>query len=147
MNTNNLFQLTLPENWRETTVYTFEGPNDSGVQHNLVVVVNPDLPKKTDLDEWAKTQFEATRGVMPGFELIQEHLITLSSGLPAYEVVYKYVPADEIILFQKQTFVIVNNKGVIFTATFSKITLQTVEIEVDEIIASLRLLEPITDDE
>jgi hypothetical protein len=62
-------------------------------------------------------------------------------------MVYKYVPADEIILFQKQTSVIVNNNGVIFTATFSKITLQTIEIEVDEIISSLRLLEPITGEE
>ena len=147
MNTNNLFQLTLPEGWRETTVYTFEGPHDSGVLHNLVVVVNSGLPKKTDLEEWAKAQFEATRGVMPGFEMIQEHLITLSSGLSAYEMVYKYVPADEIILFQKQTSVIVNNNGVIFTATFSKITLQNIEIEVDEIISSLRLLEPITGEE
>ena len=147
MNTNNLFQLSLPDGWRETTVYTFEGPHDSGVQHNLVVVVNHDLPRKTVLEEWAKAQFEATCGVMPGFEMIQEHLITLSSGLPSYEIVYKYVPADEIILFQKQMFVIVKDNGVIFTATFSKLTLQTVAIEVDEIIASLRLLDPITDEE
>ena len=46
---NNLFQLTIPDtDWKETTTYTFEGPNDSGVQHNLVLVILNDVPKKVE---------------------------------------------------------------------------------------------------
>jgi hypothetical protein len=65
----------------------------------------------------------------------------LPSGLPAYEIVYKYVPADEVILFQKQIFVIVKGKGFVLSSTFSKKTLKTIAYDVDAIIASLRVPE------
>jgi hypothetical protein len=39
MPNNNLFQRTFPDGWKETTVYTFEGTHDSGVQNNLVLVI------------------------------------------------------------------------------------------------------------
>jgi hypothetical protein len=141
MATNNLFQLTFPEGWRETTVHTFEGPYDSGVQHNLVVTIDSALPDKIPLETWAKQQFGTTKEAMPGFEMIQEHGISLPSGLPAYEIVYKYVPADGVILFQKQVFVIAKQKGFVLSSTFSKKTLKTIAHDVDAIIASLMVLE------
>jgi hypothetical protein len=39
MQTNNLLQLTFPNGWKESTVYTFEGTHDSGVQHNQVLLM------------------------------------------------------------------------------------------------------------
>ena len=137
MTTNNLFQLNLPEQWKETTIHTFQGPHDSGVQHNLVLVIDPEVPKKTDLKEYARKQSGTTKEVLPGYALISENEKTMPSGLPAFEIVYKYVPADGIELFQKQVFIIVEGKGYIFSATFSKKTLQTIAYEVDEIIKSL----------
>jgi hypothetical protein len=137
MQTNHCFQLTFPDGWKETTIHTFEGPYDSGVQHNLVLVIDPEVPGKTDLREYARRQSGATKEALPGFAFINESAKTLPSGVPAYEMVYKYVPADGIELFQKQVFVIVEGKGYIFTATFSKKTLQTIAYEVDEIINSL----------
>jgi hypothetical protein len=140
MNTNNLFQITLPEQWKETTIHTFQGPHDSGVQHNLVLVIDPDVPKKTDLREYARIQSGTTKEALPGFALIKESEKTMPGGVPAFEIVYKYVPGEGIELFQKQVFMIIEGKGYIFSATFSKKSLQTIAYEVDEIIKSMRIL-------
>jgi hypothetical protein len=64
----------------------------------------------------------------------------LPSGQAAYEIVYKYAPSDDTVLFQKQVFLIIEDKGYIFTSTYSKKTLQTVAVEVDQIIANFKPL-------
>ena len=140
MITNNLFSVPLPDAWKETTVYTFEGPHDSGVQHNLVLVIDRNVPKKIELAEYAKMQFGTNKEVLPGFALIQEMEKRLVSGYDAYEIVYKYAPSDDQALFQKQTFLIIEEMGYIFTSTFSKKTLKTIAVEVDQIIANFRPL-------
>jgi hypothetical protein len=137
---NNIFQINLPDGWKETTIHTFQGPHDSGVQHNLVLVIDPEVPKKTDLKEYARKQSGTTKEALPGFALINETEKTMPSGVPAFEIVFKYVPAPEVELFQKQVFMIVEGKGYIFSATFSKKTLQTIAYEVDEIIKSMRII-------
>lgn len=136
MAANNLFKINLPEGWKETTIHTFQGPHDSGVQHNLVLVIDPEVPKKTDLREYAHKQSGVTKETLPGYALISEIEKTMPGGTQAFEIVYKYVPGEGVELFQKQVFVIVEGKGYIFSATFSKKTLQTIACEVDAIIAS-----------
>jgi hypothetical protein len=136
MATNNLFQLNLPDGWKETTIHTFQGPHDSGVQHNLVLVIDPDVPKKTDLKEYARQQSGITKEALPGFALISESEKTMPNGAHTFDFVYKYVPGEGIELFQKQVFMIIEGKGYIFSATFSKKSLQTIACEVDQIIAS-----------
>jgi hypothetical protein len=136
MSTNNQFSINLPDGWLDTTTYTFQGPNDSGVQHNLVIVVDPSEKKNIDLKTYATQQLDTSKIALPGFELISEKEKTLSSGVEAYEIVYKYIPADEVIIFQKQVIILIEQIGYLFTASFSKKTLKTIANEVDEIIAS-----------
>jgi hypothetical protein len=139
MSTNNLFQLTFPEtDWKETTTYTFEGPNDSGVQHNLVLVIL-DRPKDIPLKEYAKAQCDVSTHLLPGFDYVEERENTLPSGVKTYEIIYKYIPADGVILFQKQWHMFIDNKMYIFTSTFSKKTLGTIANDVAQIVASLRV--------
>jgi hypothetical protein len=142
MTSNNVFQLTLPSPWRETTVHTFEGPFDTGVQHNLVLVIDPAVDKNQPLGEYAKQQFGSFKESLPGYELLNEHEITLPSGIKAYEFVYRYSPSDDRALYQKQLTVIIEGKGYIFTSTYSKKTLKTIADDVDHIIASFRPLKP-----
>lgn len=136
MPTNNQFSINLPEGWTDTTVFTFQGPNDSGVQHNLVLVIDPAVEKDIEVAAYAKQQLENSKLVLPGFEMINEQEKTFIPDIPAYETVYKYIPADEVIIFQKQIFMIIDGKGYSFTSSFSKKTLKTIANEVDEIIAS-----------
>lgn len=134
--TNNQFSLNLPEGWTDTTVFTFQGPHDSGVQHNLVLVIDPEVDKKIDVATYAKQQAANSKQALPGFEMINEKEKTFRHDIPAYEIVYKYIPADEVIIFQKQVFIIIGRKGYSFTSSYSKKTLKTIANEVDEIIAS-----------
>ncbi|MDD5673346.1 MAG: DcrB-related protein [Chitinivibrionales bacterium] len=139
--TNNLFKLTLPDEWKETTVYTFEGPFDSGVQHNLVLVIDPFIGKDTTIQEYANQQIEGPKNTMPGFELISEGEKKRADNAPAYEFVYKYVPAENVVLYQKQVYILLNEKACVFTATFSKKTLKTIAVDIDVVIANFKLLE------
>lgn len=43
---NNQFSINFPEGWTDTTVFTFQGPNDSDVQYNLVLVIYPAVDKE-----------------------------------------------------------------------------------------------------
>jgi hypothetical protein len=49
--TNEMFTIGLGEGWRDNTIFTFEGPHDSGVQHNLVTSTSPiHIPYHADDD-------------------------------------------------------------------------------------------------
>lgn len=141
--TNSIFQLTFPDGWKETTVYTFEGPHDSGVQHNLVLVVDPFIKKDTELKDYAQAQIAGPKKVMPGFEMVSEKDKMMPDGTPAYEIVFKYIPAESMILFQKQIYMRKEGKAFIFTATFSKKTLSTIAYQIDNVISSFRLFKPV----
>lgn len=136
---NNLFKLTFPDTWKETTVYTFEGPYDSGVQHNLVLTVLPGLQEDVELETFAKLQTETSAGMLPGFELVSEKPAAFFSRCAGVEITYSYQPTDEITFFQKQWYFAINDKVYLFTATFNKKTIKTVAMEVEQVIRSLRV--------
>ena len=144
MVTNDQFSITLPDEWKDTTVFTFQGPHDSGVQHNLVLVIDSEVDKNMKVETYAKMQLDQSKIVLPGFELINEKEKTMVSGIAAYEVVYKYIPADEMVLFQKQVFMIIQGRAYSFTSSFSEKTLKTIANEADKIIESFV---PLTTDE
>jgi len=141
--TNTVFQLTFPEGWKETTVHTFEGPYDSGVQHNLVLVVDPFIKKDTNLKDYAHAQIAGPKRNMPGFEMVNEQEKKMPDGTPAFEIVYKYIPAEGVILFQKQLYMRKEEKAFIFTSTYSKKTLATIAPRIDSIVADFRLFKPV----
>lgn len=137
MPTNNQFQLTFPDGWEEITVYTYKGPDDSGVQHNIVLTINPNLDSKTELADFVQAQLEGSTASLPAFEMLGEETVPHDAGVAMCEVVYRYKPADEVTCYQKQYYLIIDGKGYIFTSTFSKKTLRTIAHEVDAIVRSL----------
>jgi hypothetical protein len=139
--TNNLFRIVLPEEWEDRTVFTYFGPEDSGVQHNIVVTVDPKPKEKKDLTQYVRSQISNNESEFPGFIMIAEHEKELPSGLPACEIVYKYCPAEGKVIFQKQIFILAEDKGYILTASFSKKTMKTVAKVVDEIIGTFTPVE------
>ena len=133
------FQMILYDGWEDQSVYTFKGPEDGGVQHNLLLVIDRDI-SGIDLAEYAEQKIEGLKEGLQGMEILKQEEKPLKSGIPAYEVVFKWVPSPDNILFQKQVYLVVDNKGYTFTATFSKKTLQTIANEVDAMINSFRPL-------
>ena len=138
---NNLFRIALPEDWEDRSVFTYFGPEDSGVQHNLVITVDPKPKEKKDLAQYVRSQIQNNESEFPGFTMIAEREKQLPSDLPVYEIVYKYCPAEGKVIFQKQVFIIAEGKGYIITASFSKKTMKTIGTVVDEIIASFTPVE------
>ena len=131
------FNIDLPDGWEDQTLYTFKGPDDSGVQHNLVLIIDNDL-EGVDLNTYAKLRLDSIKDTLTGFELMGEREKELKSGNRAYEIVYKWSPGADKTLVQKQVFTIIGGKAYNFTSSFSKKTIQTIGVQVDEIIDSFK---------
>lgn len=140
MNPNrSLFNISLADGWEEQSIYTFKGPDEGGVQHNLLLNIDQDI-SGIDLTEYVEQKIEGLKDGLQGMEIVNQGEKQLKSGIPAYEVVFEWVPAPETILFQKQVYLVVDNKGYTFTASFSKKTLKTIGNEVDAMINSFKPL-------
>ena len=135
MNTNNQFLLTLPDGWSDRTAYLFQGPDDSGVQHNLQLVIEPDTDV-ADAAEYGRDRFGSLMGSIQGATVLKEEEKTLSDGRIVYECVYKWIPVDSQIMFNKVVYMIIDGAGYTFMANFSKKTIKTIGVEVDRIIES-----------
>ncbi|NLD94599.1 MAG: DUF1795 domain-containing protein [Fibrobacter sp.] len=136
---NNQFVLNFPDGWKESTVYTFEGPEDSGVKHNLVLMIDHDIDKKADLEAYVASRIEHLGQSLPSFELLSKKA-SLISDSQAVEIVYTYTPGT-IPLFQKQYYIHKVPTIFLFTATFIKKTLRTLEPEIDAIVHSLNTID------
>jgi len=136
---NNKFNIELPGDWHDHTVYTFMGPDDSGLQHILTLVVDPDV-SGLDLAEFARDRIEASKNPMQSIDVLKDEEKTLINGIPAWEYVYKWSPADGKVIYQKFTFLIMGEKGYTFSAAYTKKTMKTITLEVEKIIASLEPL-------
>lgn len=130
--------MTFPDGWKETTVYTFEGPCDSGIQHNLVLSILPKLPENVALPQYVKSQLEESAAALPGFELISEKEIHHPEAAGGYETVFRYQPSDDVRYIQKQWYFIFKENIYLLTATFNKKTLKTIGKEIEGIVFSLK---------
>lgn len=129
------FKIDLPDGWEDQTMYTYKGPDDSGVQHNLVLMIDSES-EGIDLNSYAELRIESLKSTLSGFELMGQREKKLKSGHVAYEIVYKWAPGADKILVQKQVFTMIGEKTYNFTASFSKKTIQTIGSQVDAIIDS-----------
>ena len=146
MPTNNtLFKLTLPDEWKETTVYTFEGPLDNGLQHSLVFTILPGLQKNITIATYAKLQTEESAGKLPGFKLIYEKPVSFFDTIPGFEICYSYRATDEMKFMQMQWYFTGKDKVYLFTGTFTKKTIKTIGKEVESIVRTLRIIQSISD--
>jgi len=129
------FKIDFPSGWEDQTVYTYKGPDDSGVQHNLVLIIDNEVGG-VDLGTYAKLRLDSIKDTLTGFELMGQREKELKSGNKAYEIVYKWSPSADKTLVQKQVFTIIDGVAYNFTSSFSKKTIQPIGVQVDEIIDS-----------
>jgi len=133
--TFNQFRIDLPDGWEDRTAYQYMGPDDSGIQHILQLVIDPDV-EGADLNEYARTRFDAAMSSLQGAEVLKQEEKTLPGGRQVFECVYKWVPVDGRIMFNKVVYMIIGKSGYTFSANFSKKTIKTIGVEVDRIIDS-----------
>lgn len=135
--TNNQFRVDLPDGWEDQTVHMFMGPEDSGVQHMMQLMVDPDTGG-AELAEYVRDRIDATMEALQGAEILKEEEKTLANGQTVYECVYKWIPTNDQIIFRKTIFMIVDGTGYTFAGNFSKKTIKTIGVEMERIVQSLR---------
>jgi len=133
--TNHHFHIELPDGWEDRTVHQFLGPDDSGVQHVLNLVVDPNA-QTDDVEDYARDRIDQIVESMPAAEILKEEQKMLASGVEAYEAVYKWVSPNGKVTFQKLVYMIRDGVAYTFSANFSKKTIKTIGVEVDRIIES-----------
>jgi hypothetical protein len=133
--TNNQFRIELPDGWEDRTIHQFMGPEDSGVQHILNLIVDRNA-STDDVAEYARDRIDQIIETMPAAEILKEEPKTLGNGVEALEVVYKWVPPNGKVTFQKLVYMIREGVAYAFSANFSKKTIKTIGVEVDRIIES-----------
>ncbi|UCD62544.1 MAG: DcrB-related protein [Candidatus Zixiibacteriota bacterium] len=132
---NNRFLIDLPEGWADQSVYLFNGPEERGLPHNLTLIVDNAL-SEDDLDLFAQERIDAAVGASPGMEILKQEKKMLPNGREAVEAVIKWIPAEGQIIFQKRVYMVIGGAGYSFTANFSKQSIKTIGLQVDEMINS-----------
>jgi hypothetical protein len=131
------FDVGLPAGWQDQTAYTFVGPELGGLQHILTLIVDH-FAGDTELVDYARERIDLLIDSMTGLEVLKEEEKTLASGLEAYEVVVKWLPTDENVIFRKQVYIVDDGIGYTFSINFSKRTMKTIGVQIDQIIDSFR---------
>lgn len=147
MSKDNVFKFDLPKGWMDQTVYVFQGPKEADLDHSIMLT----LDRKLRHDEISQFAYERTSPIietMTGIDVLKNEEITLPDGNPVWEFVYKSVPADGMIFFQKYVFVFKDKFGFTFSGKFTKQTIKTVGAQFKQIIETLvpGTYEPLEDD-
>ena len=135
--TNHQFVLQLPDGWSDQTSHMFAGPEDRGLQHALVLIVDPS-PQEEELAAYATGRIAAAKQNLPAIETLKEEERALPSGIRVYEWVYRSITGEDEARFTKYVYALLGQHGFTFVAIFTKYSMQTVGVEVDRIIESFR---------
>ena len=135
---NNRFVLNIPAGWTDKSIYKFDGPQDDGIKHNIFVHIenNIEIP---DLERYADMQIKTVETELQGYHKLKRGRIVLNNQLPAYELVYKWCPVEEMEIYQRSIYILHKETGYILTATFSKKTWKTKGAEIDKILKSFTI--------
>ena len=135
---NNRFLLNIPADWTDKSVYKFDGPQDDGIKHNILVNIENqvDIP---DLATYADMQIKAVETELQGYHELKRGRIVLNNRFPAYELVYKWCPVEDREVYQRAIYILNKETGYILTATFSKKTWKTKGAEIDNILKSFTI--------
>jgi hypothetical protein len=131
----NSFTLNMYEDWQDETLYTILGPVTDGIQHNINVVMNRDVPAPT-LGDFADWNVASVEEELKGCRLLKRDQVKLDSGLPAIRAIFRWYPSEAMRIFQEQIYVLVGSVGFKLTASFTKKTRKTLGPSVERIMLS-----------
>ncbi len=130
------YYFDLPRGWNDQTVYAFYGPEVDGVNHLLLMAIDRNL-QFDEIEEFARSKIDPIIQELSGLEVLKDEEVTVEGGRPAWEVVYKWIPGEGVVVYQKYVFVFADDMGFSFSIRFSKKTRQTVGLQVKGLIESL----------
>ncbi|MGB9595337.1 MAG: DcrB-related protein [Candidatus Poribacteria bacterium] len=134
----NNFSIRQPEGWEDKTIHTLYGPIDDGIQHNIIISVEYGIACDT-VDQYADIQIESLENSLKSFILLKRDNISLSKGFPAYKIIFRWYPAENIRLYQEQIYVLANKTAYKLTSTFTKKTRKTLGPQIERILMSFTI--------
>lgn len=130
------FKIDLPVGWEDQTVYHFQGPAIDGTPHTLILVIDRHL-QDVDIREFANQRIEPITQALQGLEVLKSEETTIEFGHPTYEFVYKWMPSDDVRIYQKYIFVIGNGLGFTFSASFTKKSFKTLALQLKDVVEAV----------
>jgi len=131
----NRFSLYLYDDWQDKTIYTISGPVTDGIQHGIIINLNPDVETE-NLRDYADWNIASLTNELKGCRLLLQAPITLANGLPAYKAIFCWFPTEELRIYQEQIYVLVGTAGYNLTASFTKKTRKTLGPQVERMMLS-----------
>ncbi len=131
----NGFTLNQLEDWQDKTIYTLTGPVTDGMQHNVVINIDRDVPFDT-LFDYADWQIKTLEQELKGCMLLKRGETKLNNGTEAYEAIFKWYPVNDFRIYQHQIFILVDKIAYKLTASFTKKTRQTLGPQVERMMLS-----------
>lgn len=123
--TADTFSLKLLEDWQDKTIFTLTGPVTDGIQHNVLINVDPDCPFD-NVNEYAEWQIKTLEDELKGCILLKEGALKLDDGSDAYEAIFSWYPTDDLRIYQHQIYTLKDKTAYKMTASFTKKTRQTI---------------------
>ena len=136
----NSFTIGITEEWQDKTVYILAGPVSDGIQHNITIIVDPEV-QVDSLEQYAELQTATVEQELKGCHLLLKDDKQLHSGIPAKRAIFKWYPSEEVRVYQEQLYVLHNTFGYTLTATFTKKTRKTLGPQVERMMLSFQPIE------
>jgi hypothetical protein len=130
------FRADLPPGWQNQTVYHFRGPEIDGMPHTLVVTVDRDL-QEPDIVRFARRQTDPIKENLQGLEILKDEVTTIENGNETYEFVYKWIPGEDVRLYQKYVFVIKAGMGFTISSSFNKRSFKMLAVQMKDLIENI----------
>ncbi len=131
----NRYKFELPSEWEDQTVYHFRGPRIGNVEHMMRLAVDRNL-QHTEIRSFAQEKCDPIKNQMSDVEVLKDKEVTIDSGNPAWEFVYKWVPSDDIASIHKYIFVISEKIGFTFYCEFTKKSFKMLGDHVRQVVES-----------
>ena len=104
----NSFTINMLSGWQDKTIYTLTGPVTDGIQHNVIINVNPEVPFDNLID-YADWQIKTLEEELKSCRLLKRGGTKLDNGTDAYEADFSWMPVENLRIFQHMIFILVKN--------------------------------------
>jgi hypothetical protein len=131
----NGFTIKQLADWQDKTIYTLTGPVTDGIQHNVIINIDKDVPFDS-LSDFADFQIKTLEQELKGCMLLKRGATKLDYGTEAYEAIFKWYPVNEFRIYQHQIYVLIDKTAYKLTASFTKKTRQTIGPQVERMMLS-----------
>ncbi len=131
----NGFTVDQLEDWQDKTIYTLTGPVTDGVQHNVIINIDKEVPFDS-LVEYAEWHIKTLETELKSCTLLKKGETKLTNGTEAYEAIFKWYPVEDIRIYQHQIYILIEKTAYKLTASFTKKTRKTLGPQVERMMLS-----------